>query len=83
MGLLDSVLGAVVQQQAGPGGAPGSGGDLLGAVIAMLGQGGGVKRRKLMAPAPVPGAPAARPRRVKESVQCVAHRQTPPPCPAG
>lgn len=42
MGLLDSVLGAVVQQQAGPGGAPGSGGDLLGAVIAMLGQGGGV-----------------------------------------
>jgi uncharacterized protein YidB (DUF937 family) len=40
MGLLDSVIGALGQNQGG-GAAMGGGGDLLGAVIGMLGQGGG------------------------------------------
>ncbi len=39
MGLLDSVIGAVVQSQAGSSGQ-GGGGDLLGAVMGMLGQSG-------------------------------------------
>ena len=37
MGLLDSVIGAVVNSQGGQGGAQGGGADLLGAVIGMLG----------------------------------------------
>jgi uncharacterized protein YidB (DUF937 family) len=37
MGLLDSVIGAVVNSQGGQGGAQGGGADLLNAVIGMLG----------------------------------------------
>lgn len=37
MGLLDSVIGAVVNSQGGHSGAQGGGADLLGAVIGMLG----------------------------------------------